>query len=387
MTELPPWLIRVKSESGYPVGVGFFVGRGSIITCAHVVNQALGRRAVQEPKPDRDEVLLDFPLTSVRWTARAKVRTGAWVPIDTWGEGDIAVLEVVDSLPPVLEPAKLKEHRSLWGHPYRAYGFPVNNDRGEWTRGELLGPVGRDWIQLESVSVTGAAIEEGFSGSPVWDDKVECVVGMIVAADRNPAAKTGFMIPNQVLLRAMASQEEGKRAGIRGMRAALRSRMNPHEARTASLTRNYSASQVNIAGLVQVLAAWCRSQAMEVQIFEHEGINLIQARRAVKHTWTRVFDTRVPTIRLGLTGAAWQLAVGLIEWIPVKDEHFATVATTAMASWARTFSAFGVTGLIDIFTNVEQLRFAQRALEVADYFVHSDEGPNGPRSLSDETNP
>ncbi|MDB9332568.1 serine protease, partial [Nodularia spumigena CS-591/04] len=47
------------------------------------------------------------------------------------------------------------------------------------------------------------AIAKGFSGSPVWDEQLQGVVGMVVAADtRREAARASFMIPNQTLVKA-----------------------------------------------------------------------------------------------------------------------------------------------------------------------------------------
>jgi Trypsin-like peptidase domain len=395
MSDVQPSLIRVKSQSGYPVGAGFLIDRKSAITCAHVVNQALSRPTTEAALPDQKEVLLDFPLTPQRWSARARVRAEAWTPIDRWGEGDIAVLDLVDSPPSVVEPAKLKEYRSLWGHAYRVYGFPVDNERGEWARGEVLGPVGRDWVQLESISMTGAAIEEGFSGSPVWDEKVDSVVGMIVAADRDPTAKTGFMIPNQVLLRAMASQAGGRRPGLRtsmriraaqsirtaaetrsiaGMQAAISKSMSDLIPRDPTLTRSYSASRVDIARLVQGITEWCESQAMQVQVLEQKGTQLIQARRISKATWRQpVSASVVPTIRLQLTGIAWELEVGSTYWISIEDVRSPINLGTAsfVASFKQGFFE-SFRGLATIAEAKDRILFTQRALEVADYLVHGD---------------
>ncbi len=44
-----------------PVGAGFLVTPNHVITCAHVVNDALGQPQNSLDQPDA-EVLLDFPL-------------------------------------------------------------------------------------------------------------------------------------------------------------------------------------------------------------------------------------------------------------------------------------------------------------------------------------
>jgi hypothetical protein len=46
------------------VGAGFATPRGVVVTCAHVVNEALGREQLERTKP-RDEVLIDLPWAGV----------------------------------------------------------------------------------------------------------------------------------------------------------------------------------------------------------------------------------------------------------------------------------------------------------------------------------
>jgi WD40 repeat protein len=48
----------------------------------------------------------------------------------------------------------------------------------------------------------GFAIQGGFSGAPVWDDELKAVVGITVAAESDPARRTAYMIPSDVLLKA-----------------------------------------------------------------------------------------------------------------------------------------------------------------------------------------
>ncbi len=54
---------------------------------------------------------------------------------------------------------------------------------------------------MEDLKAEGYAIEQGFSGAPVWDETLEAVVGMAVAADRQQIeAKAAFMIPTSVVI-------------------------------------------------------------------------------------------------------------------------------------------------------------------------------------------
>lgn len=151
VAERPPWLLRVKAADGGVVGAGVLVGDEIAMTCAHVVNHAVGRAPTDVARPD-GEILLDVPFSESRITCTASVEEHGWEPISDLGEGDVAILRLSDSAPSDAMKVPWKSFRSVWGHPFRAYGFPPGNDRGEWTRGELMGPVGRDWVQLLSRS-------------------------------------------------------------------------------------------------------------------------------------------------------------------------------------------------------------------------------------------
>jgi hypothetical protein len=58
-------------------------------------------------------------------------------------------------------------------------------------------------VQLEDVKGPGYRLEEGFSGAPVWDEKLQAVVGMAVAAEKKRTeAKAAFIIPTSLLVKA-----------------------------------------------------------------------------------------------------------------------------------------------------------------------------------------
>jgi hypothetical protein len=48
---------------------------------------------------------------------------------------------------------------------------------------------------MEDVKSTGARIEGGFSGTPVWDEDLGGVVALVVAEDREVAARRAYCIP------------------------------------------------------------------------------------------------------------------------------------------------------------------------------------------------
>jgi hypothetical protein len=77
----------------------------------------------------------------------------------------------------------------LWSHPFRAFGFPAAHDQGVWVSGRLRGRQAAGWVQMDGVAAAGYRVEPGFSGTPVWDDDLDGVVGMAVAAEARPEVR------------------------------------------------------------------------------------------------------------------------------------------------------------------------------------------------------
>ena len=53
---------------------------------------------------------------------------------------------------------------------------------------------------IEDVKETGYRVQPGFSGGPVWDEQLDGVVGMVVAADDDSTIKTAYIIPSHVII-------------------------------------------------------------------------------------------------------------------------------------------------------------------------------------------
>ncbi|HLF89058.1 MAG TPA: hypothetical protein VI451_08950, partial [Anaerolineales bacterium] len=52
----------VKGQNKTPIGAGVLVGARQVLTCAHVVNAALGREDLFNDPPSQDaRITLDFP--------------------------------------------------------------------------------------------------------------------------------------------------------------------------------------------------------------------------------------------------------------------------------------------------------------------------------------
>lgn len=181
------------------VGAGFLVGDRHLLTCAHVVTEALGiSHNTQEPPTET--IQLDFPLIAPGQKVKAKVVF--WQPVNPPQVGeDIAGLHLEDAPPTGVSAVQLVTPSDYWGHSFRIFGFPQGHDVGVWATGELRDAQATEWIQMEAIQVPGYQVEPGFSGAPVWDDSLQGVAGMAIAAERKrEGVKAAFMIPTKVLV-------------------------------------------------------------------------------------------------------------------------------------------------------------------------------------------
>lgn len=195
-TQLQHALVRVRKHDGEPVGAGLLVADRLVLTCAHVINQALGVADESQIQPS-EAVRLDFPfLPSEPYMAKV-VR---WIPVAQDGSGDIAGLALSTAPPPGADAIQLVAQAELWDTDFRVLGFPAGYDNGVYSHGRIRGQLAHGYVQLEAEGEFKTL--PGFSGSSVWNEQANGVVGIVVAADRNPKIKVGFMIPTTALAAA-----------------------------------------------------------------------------------------------------------------------------------------------------------------------------------------
>ncbi|MFM9156757.1 MAG: trypsin-like peptidase domain-containing protein [Dolichospermum sp.] len=192
-------IARIYNKQGKIVGAGFLLTQYHLLTCAHVITAALGIVTNIQYSPT-EIIEVDFPLIAPGQKVKAKVVF--WQPVNPGkSKEDIAGLHIQDTLPPGVSPVKLITTSDYWQHKFRIFGFPQGHDTGVWADGELRDIQATRWIQIEAIKVPGYQIEPGFSGSPVWDESLQGVVGMAVAAEKKrEGVKAAFMIPTNVLV-------------------------------------------------------------------------------------------------------------------------------------------------------------------------------------------
>jgi hypothetical protein len=202
--ELELSVVRIYSNSGNVIGSGFLVSDKYILTCSHVVALALQIPAGTSEMPT-GIVSCDFPIVDSKQKLTATVVF--WLPVSSnpsESQEDIAVLRLENPCPSQAKPVELLPCENVWKHEFLAFGFPKDKPNGVWTEGVLQGANAKSWVQIEVKSENGYRLEEGFSGTPVWDQNLQRVVGMAVAAEKQRQdVKAAFIIPTKVVLEAL----------------------------------------------------------------------------------------------------------------------------------------------------------------------------------------
>ncbi|MGH9120840.1 MAG: trypsin-like serine peptidase, partial [Acidimicrobiales bacterium] len=198
------FVVRVlRAGSAVPAGVGFVVGDRHVVTCAHVVNTALGRALRDQEVPGAElRVQVEFPLLGDSEGAPLRsCRVAVWVPPPASGVagGDVAGLVLGEGLPAGAGPARLAEAMDAREAEVGLFGYPGEPPRrnGAWARCRLGGVVGSGLIQLDADSEAAFRAQPGYSGSPavVADGVGDAVVGMLAVASRDEDVRDAYAIP------------------------------------------------------------------------------------------------------------------------------------------------------------------------------------------------
>lgn len=173
--------VQIRSAEGAIVGTGIAVSMaGQVVTCRHVVEAALGHKAIAN-----EQVTVYFP--QVRGDEEKK-RTATVV---RWFEGadDDVVMLQLEGGPAPLGPeqiAVLGAADDSERHPFRAYGYrPLPPFTGGWADGVIQGSVEvpEAWrVQVEPIQLDCNQINQGMSGAGVLDTERNLVVGIVSAA-------------------------------------------------------------------------------------------------------------------------------------------------------------------------------------------------------------
>ena len=189
---------QVLTSSGDRVGLGFLVADRLVVTCAHVVNAALGRPIRSTDRPDDGTpIRLWFPFAGAA-TERVERRsrlTDWFLDGDAFDQTDVALLrigEAVDAVPlRLVEPDGKVEVHMLGPAPNRPHDGHV--------AGVVMGSTDKTRLQINEHLAGVFRARPGFSGGPVWRPGTVDVVGMLQAIGTGEGAADSYAVSAGVL--------------------------------------------------------------------------------------------------------------------------------------------------------------------------------------------
>ncbi|MFY1669201.1 trypsin-like peptidase domain-containing protein [Plantactinospora sp. WMMB334] len=204
------WRACIRDDRAGIRGGGIVLGDRHVLTCAHILLPAAHGERSTVHGPPSDDFQVEFvgrsPGASPGW---ARVAGGCWKPPQDDQRADLALLELADPLPEGTGPEVLRRLPSNARRRVRMFGFPAAVPTGVWARARLGGDggPGGEWIQLDRDPV-GPAVEAGFSGTAVFDEETDQVVGVVVSYLARGGAGTSWMIPVETIIRYLPRTRE-----------------------------------------------------------------------------------------------------------------------------------------------------------------------------------
>lgn len=185
------------------IGTGVIIAQQYILTCGHVIRDALSIDSddIKSTYNQNISIGLYLPNSTQKIKQQAKV-LHAILDEDSEDKkpNDVALLvlekKVDISNYPLIEIDKNHLEVSI-------YGFDVSD--GRWVKAEYLGSNHLGWGQIKPKD-NNNRMNEGFSGSPVWDDETSGIVGIIVAKrvwdkENQDMQEESYMIPSSSILK------------------------------------------------------------------------------------------------------------------------------------------------------------------------------------------
>ncbi|MCA1675982.1 MAG: serine protease, partial [Actinobacteria bacterium] len=194
-------------------GMGLHITDREVVTCAHVVDFALGAGWQRSGRPARLRIC--FPFHDRALCMEGTVDPDRWFPPGRSVNGepaDIAVIRLDEPSP--VDVGRVLLAGYLPGAAVQVYGFRGatladgswrSHPDGEWAFGQVVGPQPGGRVQFDGQRTTGARVTRGFSGGAVYDPEQRAVVGMIVEADRDADTRIAQFIGVACLQRALGT--------------------------------------------------------------------------------------------------------------------------------------------------------------------------------------
>ncbi|MEU0371144.1 hypothetical protein ABZ070_12940 [Streptomyces sp. NPDC006283] len=205
----------IREGSAKAAGAAALLSPKRVLTCAHVVNDALGREPLSADEPDRKHPLA-VAFHGAGTTAHGTARLSVWLPPQqraskvVW-DGDLAVLELDEPAPDWTRPV-------VWREMTEGLGVRAWHGGGETiTYADTVVGLEDDGCCYLDGELTGAAIGPGYSGGPLWVRSDSTVAGLVVAQvlpaegalGSQDTVRRGWAVPWQTVRKELERADAG----------------------------------------------------------------------------------------------------------------------------------------------------------------------------------
>ncbi|WP_043345788.1 nSTAND1 domain-containing NTPase, partial [Belnapia moabensis] len=186
-------IARVRATAAGPVvGTAFLISPRYVMTCAHVVNEALGLAWDAAARPS-EPIWIEFPFAQADSSPGLSAQVVGWRPAGQGPATDIAVLELERDTR--IRPYRTAMTQPNRGQPFWVKGFPAGFDGGMDAAGEIGTTLEHGRLLAVGNTLPGFFIEGGFSGAALLDETSSSVLGMAAEAAQDESKRIAIIIP------------------------------------------------------------------------------------------------------------------------------------------------------------------------------------------------
>ncbi len=179
LQDLREFTVQIRDPDDNIAGTGIVVEFNRVITCAHVVEAAIGKK----PKEARDRTVgVYLPKYKSREPVKRKAIVDRCFPNH---DDDIVCLRLIDGPVPLGQEqfAKLGPSEQSEDNPFRSYGYsPTGGYPATRASGLILGsiePPMHKMLLVDPIQLKSTEIAPGMSGSAILDTELNLVVGLV----------------------------------------------------------------------------------------------------------------------------------------------------------------------------------------------------------------
>ncbi len=207
--EEPPYLAAIYyvNDPQRIAGTVFAIRDGLLVTCAHVVRDALGLGKPMPATPPQGELQVEFLYAEGQPAFSVSVAPGGWFPGES-SEVRRGPLRDIAILRPHAKPERLPDGAGLvpdgWHGQASCLGFPAKRGGAEREiSGNVMERKGTDgWLNLRPDHLDRSAAIGGMSGAPVWPHSVRSV-GAMLSGDWQDDEHFLRLVPSSALILAL----------------------------------------------------------------------------------------------------------------------------------------------------------------------------------------